>query len=123
MTVENIVTPAKFAASLKKHKTVLALFYWKDCGYCKMFFPTWNEVVGKYKDKIDVIQIEYDVVKNLPASDRVRFYPTISVFKNGVKALDMTTLRTEKNLDKFIRENVLQPAQTSPKSRSPKTKD
>jgi thioredoxin-like negative regulator of GroEL len=107
MPIENISSPGKFQAAIKNNKKVLVLYYWKDCGYCKTLIPTWNQVVHDYADKLNIAQIEWDVIKKLNEADQITSFPTIAVFKNGKVAAYMTSERNEKNLHKFIRDNML----------------
>jgi thioredoxin-like negative regulator of GroEL len=107
MPVENISSFAHYEDYLKKHKNVLVLYYWKDCGYCHMLAPIWNKAMNKYQDKINVMQIEWDVIKTFDKNHLVSMFPTITVFKNGIKVSEMTAKRDERNLNTFITTHLL----------------
>lgn len=106
MSVENITSFGHYEDYLKKHKNVLVLYYWKDCGYCHILAPIWNKAMNKYQDKINVMQVEWDVIKTFN-KDKVSTFPTIAVFKNGIKVAEMTSQHNERNLDKFITTHLL----------------
>jgi thioredoxin 2 len=102
MPIENSSSPGNFKAALAKNKKVLVLYYWKDCGYCKSFFPIWSQVVQNYADKLHIVQIEWDVIKRMNINDRITSFPTIAAFKNGQLVSYMSSKRNDKNLEKFI---------------------
>lgn len=118
MPVENISSFAHYSDYLKKHKNVLVLYYWKECGYCRMLAPIWDKVVDKYKDKINVIQVESSVIKTFNKEHRVYVFPTIVVLKNGVKIAEFTDTRNEKNLGNFITKYLSESPRRPKKSRA-----
>jgi thioredoxin-like negative regulator of GroEL len=120
MPVENISSALHLSEYVKKHKVVLALYYWKQCGYCQMLVPTWNKVIQKHIEKINVMHIEWDIIKKFDKKNMVSVFPTIVIFKNGVKVAEMNKERNEKNLNQFINDNILKPK--SVKKQTKKTK-
>jgi thiol-disulfide isomerase/thioredoxin len=123
MTIETINDPSiakeKFLSILSKNAKVMVFYYWKMCGHCVTFAPIWNKVVNQYKDRIHVINIELESMKRIDKKYMVSAFPSIIVYKNKNKWIDYTRERTEKELHKFIQENLLDNRgilKTTPKS-------
>ncbi len=108
MPITNITSGKAFNSLLKKHPKVLCLYYWKVCGHCIDFAPVWNSVIGNYKDKINVAQIELEYVKKLDDKYKISAFPTILIYKNKEKMVELSSNdRTEKGLENFIETHLL----------------
>jgi thioredoxin-like negative regulator of GroEL len=109
VTIINEKTNAnkKFETFIKNHKNVICLYHWLSCGFCMSFVSIWNNVISKFKDEINVISIELEAIKNIDKKYQVSAFPTIVIFRNGAKYKEFTKARTEKELTKFIKENLL----------------
>ena len=122
MTITILNDPSKsrerFLSILENNSKVICFYYWKNCGHCITFAPIWNKVVDKYKNKIQVINIELESMKKLDKEHMVFAFPSIIVYKNKSKWLDYSKNRTEKDLHMFIKENILDTPKTFKK---PKT--
>jgi len=111
MPITNIINPEnanKEFTSVLKNKKVLCLNYWKNCGHCIDFIPIWNKVLKKYRNNsvINIVTIELESIKNLKNKDhKVMAFPSLIIYENGKKKLEYVNQRTEKNLEKFIKEN------------------
>ena len=97
----------KFKTFINNHEHVICLYHWLSCGFCLSFANVWNKVMNKYKDDINVISIELEAIKHIDKKYQVSAFPTIVIFKNGVKEKEFTKARTEKELIKFIEENMI----------------
>lgn len=111
MTVETINDPSiakeRFLSNLSKNAKVMVFYYWKMCGHCVTFAPIWNKVVNTYRDKIQVVNIELESMKRIDKQYMVSAFPSIVVYKNKNRWIDYTRERNEKELHKFIQENLL----------------
>ena len=98
----------RFKSFINGHKYVICLYHWLSCGFCVSFVDIWNKVIAKFKDDINVVSIELEAIKNLDKKYQVTAFPTIVIFKDGKKHIEFTKTRSEKELSKFIKENMLQ---------------
>ena len=125
MTIETINDPSiakeRFLSILSKNAKVMVFYYWKMCGHCVTFAPIWNKVVNKYKDRIQVINIELESMKRIDKKYMVSAFPSIVVYKNKNKWIDYTRERNEKELNKFIQDNLLDNQETLKKTPISKT--
>jgi len=86
---------------------VLCLYHMKTCGHCISFMPIWNKLSNKFKNDINILNIEYESMNELDTKYHVNGFPSIIIYKNGDKFLEFTTYRTEKNVNDFIEKNML----------------
>jgi thioredoxin 2 len=108
MPILNITQADHFENFVNTHNNVLCLYYWKLCGYCQSFAPIWNSVIQHYADKINIINIELDCIKNLDTKYQVRVFPTVMVIKNGKQSTVLKSdMRNPKNVQKFIEKHML----------------
>lgn len=120
MTIETLndssIAKEKFLSILSNNAKVMVFYYWKMCGHCVTFAPIWNKVTNQYKDRIQVVNIELESMKKLDKKYMVSAFPSIIVYKNKNKWIDYTRERNEKELHKFIQENLLDNQKTLKKS-------
>ncbi len=110
MTIENIsdayMANEKFLAFINKHKNVICFYYWKQCGFCISFAPTWYTIMQTYAKNINILNIELEAVKKLKEENKVKAFPTLILYQNGKKKMELAS-RNEKYLHKFIQTNLL----------------
>lgn len=106
-----------FSSLLKEHDRVICLYHWTQCGHCVTLAPIWQRVTSKYKGKINVANIEYKSMLKMEKKYKVNGFPYVVVYKDGKKHVEFTSMRTEANLDAFIKEHLLDDKK---KTRQPK---
>jgi thiol-disulfide isomerase/thioredoxin len=110
MTIENIndayMANEKFLAFINKHKYVVCFYYWKHCGFCISFAPTWYTIMQTYAKYINILNIELEAVKKLKDENKVNAFPTIMLYQNGRRKKELGS-RNEKYLHKFIQTNLI----------------
>lgn len=110
MPVENILVSSnaqsKFTIFMQKHPTCICLYRWNLCGHCESFKPVWNKVTNHYKDSIAVVNIELDGMHGLDQKYQVMGFPTVIIYKSGNKWKEFNENRNEKELHKFIKDNM-----------------
>merc|ERR1712168_520756 len=87
-------------------------FFAPWCGHCKRLAPTWEELAAKYADNEDVIIGHVDCTAadniNRPLCDAqgVNGFPTLNVYKDGVKAEEYNGKRDLAELAKFVEKHL-----------------
>merc|ERR1712083_4212 len=98
----------------EKTKTGVAFakFYAPWCGHCKRLAPTWEELAKKYQDNEDVVIGHVDCTAadniNRPLCDAqgVNGFPTLNIYKDGVKAEEYNGKRDLAELAKFVEKHL-----------------
>lgn len=110
MTIINIENPStakrRFTSCINKYDKFICLYHWKNCGHCITFKPLWDKITKIHDDKIIVINIELESMKKLDDEFKINGFPSIVIYKNGKKDVEFTQQRNEKELDKFIKNNL-----------------
>ncbi|HYE82127.1 MAG TPA: thioredoxin domain-containing protein [Clostridia bacterium] len=82
--------------------------YWSDsCGPCKALMPDIEELSLKYEGKVKFVKLNTTQARRLAISQKVLGLPTITLYKDGQKAdeltkEDATKANVEAMLQKFI---------------------
>merc|ERR1712058_19419 len=83
-------------------------FFAPWCGHCKRLAPTWEELAKKYEDNAAVTVAHVDCTadgnanKDLCSAHGVNGFPTLNVYKDGVKAEEYNGKRDLAELAKFV---------------------
>ena len=96
-----------FVKCIKTNENVLCFYYWKQCFHCQQFMPLWNKISTFYGNKMNILNIELESVKKLDNDYKVMGFPSIMVYKNGIKHTEFNKTRNENNLHDFIQKNML----------------
>jgi thioredoxin 1 len=62
---------------------VLVYFYADWCGPCRMIGPILDNLLAKYKDKVEFLKVNVDELQDLTANYNIQTIPTVIIFKNG----------------------------------------
>jgi len=87
-------------------------FFAPWCGHCKRLAPTWEELAKKYEDNSDVVIAHVDCTAsdniNRPLCDTqgVNGFPTLNIYKEGVKAEEYNGKRDLAELEKFVEKHL-----------------
>jgi thioredoxin 1 len=68
---------------LKSDKPVLVDYWAEWCGPCKAIAPILDEVSKTYGDKLQVVKMNVDENREVPAKFGIRGIPTLMLFKDG----------------------------------------
>jgi thioredoxin 1 len=68
---------------LKSDKPVLVDYWAEWCGPCKMIAPMLDEVSKTYGDKLQIVKMNVDENREVPAKFGIRGIPTLMLFKDG----------------------------------------
>jgi len=87
-------------------------FFAPWCGHCKRLAPTWEELAKKYEDNSGVVVAHVDCTAddniNRPLCDSqgVNGFPTLIIYKEGVKAEEYNGRRDLAELEKFVEKHL-----------------
>lgn len=88
-------------------KPVIMLFYWNQCGHCKMFEPTWKQIASRLDSKsgIRMCQIEYNNQTALPDTIKpLNSFPTVVAIQKGyIMQTYNGPVRTVDAIENFMR--------------------
>lgn len=105
-----VVSPddASNLSNLLKDGDWMVLYYAEWCGHCKTMKPEWEKVVSKLKDtgKVNVAEIESDLVGHLKDKPQIEGYPTIKMYNGGKEVAKFgNEERVADNIEKFAMSN------------------
>ena len=102
---------------ISEHGCIL-LYHWNDCGYCKRFMPTWQELKDTYGNVKQFYEIELSTIRQSPETFKsITGFPTIVVYTgDGSAKIRYEQERDFDSIAKFIQMNV--PDYDKPKSSS-----
>lgn len=83
---------------------VLADFYSKTCGPCKMLAFVLADVDKTLGDKVTILKIDFDANKDLTAEYNVAGYPTMVLLKDGVEVKRFQGLQQKPAIIKALEE-------------------
>ena len=104
----------EFDPKTQAPKDTLVLYHVGWCGHCKNFKPHWNEFAKKYRNRVNIMDIDCDDKKNQQKCGLVNGFPTVLLLKDGQEKpipFDMCPRtrqfypRTVKGLQKFLDDN------------------
>merc|ERR1719508_502699 len=90
----------------------LVMFFAPWCGHCKRLAPTWEELAKKYTDNSGVVIAHVYCTAadntNRPLCDAqgVNGFPTLHIYKDGVKAEEYNGKRDLAELEKFVEKHL-----------------
>merc|ERR1712129_613299 len=88
-------------------------FFAPWCGHCKRMAPTWEELAKKFQDNSGVVIGHVDCTAadniNRPLCDAqgVNGFPTLQIYKDGVKAEEYNGKRELAELAKFVEKHLV----------------
>jgi thioredoxin 1 len=101
-------TDATFEADVLKSATPVLVDYWAEwCGPCKMIAPVLDEVADTYKGKLQVIKMNVDENREVPAKFGIRGIPTLMVFKGGQLAATKVGAMSKAQLTAFVDQQLV----------------
>ena len=87
---------------LQSDKPVLVDFWAEWCGPCKAIAPVLDELAQTYEGKLQIVKVNVDENRNIPAKYGIRGIPTLMVFKNGELLATKVGALSKAQLAQFI---------------------
>jgi len=98
-----ILSDATFADFIKSATVPVIVDFWAEwCGPCKMIAPVVEEIAAEYEGKIQVVKLNVDENRGVPAQYKVISIPTLVVFKDGQEVERSIGFKTKKELKALI---------------------
>ncbi|HUM82801.1 MAG TPA: thioredoxin [Lachnospiraceae bacterium] len=82
--METVLTDENFDSEVLASELPVIVDFWAEwCGPCKMMRPVFEQMAGKYSDKIKFCSLNVDESAGIPAKFGIRGIPTFLFFKEG----------------------------------------
>lgn len=91
---------------LKSDKPVLVDFWAEWCGPCKQIAPVLDELAKTYEGKLQVVKVNVDENRNIPAKYGIRGIPTLMVFKGGELMVTKVGALPKAELNKLVDQHL-----------------
>ncbi len=100
-------TDAAFEQDVLKSSTPVLIDYWAEwCGPCRMVAPILDEIAGEYQGRLQIMKVNVDENRNVPARYGIRGIPTLMLFKNGEVAATKVGALSKSQLTSFLDANI-----------------
>jgi len=86
----------------KADKPVLVDFWAEWCGPCKMIAPILDETAKAYDGKVQIVKMNVDENRDIPAKYGIRGIPTLMLFKGGDLAATKVGALSKAQLTAFL---------------------
>ena len=96
-------TDANFEQDVLKSTTPVLIDYWAEwCGPCRMIAPILEEIAGQYEGRLNIMKVNVDENRSVPAKYGIRGIPTLMLFKGGDVAATKVGALSKSQLISFI---------------------
>jgi len=102
---ENIkhVSDATFDKDVLQSSTPVLVDYWAEwCGPCKVIAPIFEEVAKDYGPRLQIVKMNVDDNRDVPAKFGIRGIPTLMLFKDGQLAATKVGALSKSQLTSFL---------------------
>ena len=100
-------TDANFEQDVLKSTTPVLIDYWAEwCGPCRMVAPILDEIAGQYQGRLNIMKVNVDENRSVPAKYGIRGIPTLMLFKDGDVAATKVGALSKSQLISFIDSNL-----------------
>jgi thioredoxin 1 len=97
------ITDATFDAEVLQSTQPMVVDFWAEwCGPCKMIAPILDEVASAYEGKLQIVKMNVDDNRDVPAKFGIRGIPTLMIFKDGQLAATKVGAMSKSQLTAFI---------------------
>ena len=101
------VTDDTFAAEVLQSEQAVLVDYWAEwCGPCKAIAPVLDELAKEYDGKLQIVKMNVDDNRNVPAQYGIRGIPTLMLFKGGQAVATKVGALAKPQLVAFINEQL-----------------
>jgi len=101
------ISDASFEADvLQAPQPVLVDFWAEWCGPCKMIAPALDDMAASYAGKLQIVKLNVDDNRDIPAKFGIRGIPTLMIFKQGQLAATKVGALSKAQLSDFINQVV-----------------
>lgn len=84
----------------------MALFWWKSCGPCKNFKPTWNQFREKYEGRLAFVEYEKDDHPEKMSEYQIGGFPTVMLLHANGSVQKYTGERSLEKLSDFAESHL-----------------
>jgi thioredoxin 1 len=100
-------TDASFEQDVLNSSTPVLIDYWAEwCGLCRMVAPILDEIAGEYQGRLQIMKVNVDENRNVPAKYGIRGIPTLMLFKGGEVAATKVGALSKSQLTSFLDANI-----------------
>ena len=99
----NHTTDANFEQDVLKSTTPVLIDYWAEwCGPCRMIAPILEEIAGQYQGRVNIMKVNVDENRSVPAKYGIRGIPTLMLFKDVQLAATKVGMMSKAQLTAFL---------------------
>ncbi len=100
-------TDASFEQDVLKSSTPVLIDYWAEwCGPCRMVAPILDEIAGQYQGRLQIMKVNVDENRSVPARYGIRGIPTLMLFKDGEVAATKVGALSKSQLTSFLEAHI-----------------
>ena len=97
------ITDQSFSTDVLTADKPVLVDYWAEwCGPCKMIAPILDEAAKAYDGKVQIVKMNVDENRDIPAKYGIRGIPTLMLFKGGDLAATKVGALSKAQLTAFL---------------------
>jgi thioredoxin 1 len=101
------ITDASFEVDVLQATRPVLVDYWAEwCGPCKQIAPILDELAGEYGERLQIVKLNTEQNRAIPAQFGIRGIPTLMLFKDGQLAATKVGALSKTQLTAFIDSNL-----------------